>query len=124
MPFVQFVTNAFTSKLCYITTLIHAQDGVTVANSDRILLVGATNRYGPHFCSYFTIVLCRPQEIDEAARRRLVKRLYIPLPDAAARKQIVKNLMQQQPHSLSDDDINNISQQTDGKIVGYCPQYK
>ncbi|XP_065919109.1 fidgetin-like protein 1 isoform X2 [Dysidea avara] len=74
-------------------------DGVTVANSDRILLVGATNR---------------PQEIDEAARRRLVKRLYIPLPDAAARKQIVKNLMQQQPHSLSDDDINNISQQTDG----------
>jgi len=60
--------------------------------------------------------LCRPQEIDEAARRRLVKRLYIPLPDAAARKQIVENLMQQQLNNLSDDDINNISQQTDGEI--------
>ena len=35
-----------------------------------MLLVGATNR---------------PQELDEAARRRLVKRLYIPLPDLAAR---------------------------------------
>lgn len=34
---------------------------------DRLLIVGATNR---------------PQELDEAARRRLVKRLYIPLPDA------------------------------------------
>lgn len=33
---------------------------------ERLLVVGATNR---------------PQELDEAARRRLVKRLYIPLPD-------------------------------------------
>ena len=93
----------------------HIQDGVTVANSDRILLVGATNRYGwaPNIAIIF---LCRPQEIDEAARRRLVKRLYIPLPDAPARKQIVENLMQQQPNNLSDDDINNIGQQTDGKL--------
>lgn len=35
-------------------------------DEDRFLLIGATNR---------------PQELDEAARRRLVKRLYIPLPD-------------------------------------------
>ncbi|KOB58129.1 Aaa atpase, partial [Operophtera brumata] len=34
---------------------------------DRLLIVGATNR---------------PHELDEAARRRLVKRLYIPLPEA------------------------------------------
>ena len=59
--------------------------------------------------------LSRPQEIDEAARRRLVKRLYIPLPDASARRQIVTNLMQQQLHSLTDEEFDQISQQTDGK---------
>lgn len=43
-------------------------DGASTAEEDRILLVGATNR---------------PQELDEAARRRFVKRLYIPLPEKA-----------------------------------------
>lgn len=41
-------------------------DGATTDNEERLLLVGATNR---------------PQELDEAARRRFVKRLYIPLPE-------------------------------------------
>jgi SpoVK/Ycf46/Vps4 family AAA+-type ATPase len=36
------------------------QDGATTSQDDRLLVVGATNR---------------PQELDEAARRRLVKRL-------------------------------------------------
>lgn len=51
-----------------------------------MLLVGATNR---------------PQELDEAARRRMVKRLYIPLPDANARRQLVCNLLATQQHGLS-----------------------
>jgi hypothetical protein len=33
------------------------------------------------------------QELDEAARRRLVKRLYIPLPEKEARKRIIHNLL-------------------------------
>ncbi len=33
------------------------------------------------------------QELDEAARRRLVKRLYIPLPEHGARKRIIHNLL-------------------------------
>ncbi|CAG9829809.1 unnamed protein product [Diabrotica balteata] len=41
-------------------------DGATTDNEERILVIGATNR---------------PQELDEAARRRFVKRLYIPLPE-------------------------------------------
>lgn len=43
-------------------------DGAATVDDERILLVGATNR---------------PQELDEAARRRFVKRLYIPLPETA-----------------------------------------
>ena len=35
----------------------------------------------------------RPEEIDEAARRRFVKRIYIPLPDEAGRKQLLERLL-------------------------------
>ncbi|XP_046525350.1 fidgetin-like protein 1 isoform X1 [Equus quagga] len=74
-------------------------DGATTSSEDRILVVGATNR---------------PQEIDEAARRRLVKRLYIPLPEASARKQIVVNLMSKEQCCLSEEEIEMVVQQSDG----------
>lgn len=74
-------------------------DGATTNSDDRLLVVGATNR---------------PQEIDEAARRRLVKRLYIPLPDPGARQQIMHNLLSQQSYSLSEQEIKKIVQQTHG----------
>ncbi|XP_053322937.1 fidgetin-like protein 1 [Spea bombifrons] len=74
-------------------------DGATTSSEDRILVVGATNR---------------PQEIDEAARRRLVKRLYIPLPEASARKQIVVNLMSCEKISLTDQEVDSIVLQADG----------
>ncbi len=35
----------------------------------------------------------RPEEIDEAARRRFVKRIYIPLPDVAGRQQLLQRLL-------------------------------
>ncbi|XP_071793604.1 fidgetin-like protein 1 [Asterias amurensis] len=74
-------------------------DGATTSSEDRLLVVGATNR---------------PQEIDEAARRRLVKRLYIPLPEALARKQIVQNLLTQQSYSLTEDELDMVCVETDG----------
>ena len=57
---------------------------------------------------------CRPQEIDEAARRRLVKRLYIPLPDGLARKQIVSNLLRDQAYSLTEEELEELSTTSDG----------
>ncbi|NWH64973.1 FIGL1 protein, partial [Geococcyx californianus] len=74
-------------------------DGATTSSEDRILVVGATNR---------------PQEIDEAARRRLVKRLYIPLPEASARKQIVTRLMSKEHCSLNEEEIELIVKKSDG----------
>ncbi|KAF7669897.1 hypothetical protein LDENG_00115330 [Lucifuga dentata] len=74
-------------------------DGAATAAEDRILVVGATNR---------------PQEIDEAARRRLAKRLYIPLPEAAARRQIVTNLMAQEKNQLREEDVQSVVMATEG----------
>lgn len=81
------------------TEFLVQMDGAGTSREDRVLVVGATNR---------------PQELDEAARRRLVKRLYIPLPSVEARCSLVKKLMQQQAHSLSVDDVNQISNLSDG----------
>lgn len=56
----------------------------------------------------------RPQEIDEAARRRMVKRLYIPLPEGEARKQIIRNLLKDQHYSLSEEDFEQLMQRSEG----------
>uniref|UniRef100_A0A3B3E094 Fidgetin-like protein 1 n=1 Tax=Oryzias melastigma TaxID=30732 RepID=A0A3B3E094_ORYME len=74
-------------------------DGAATASEDRILVVGATNR---------------PQEIDEAARRRLAKRLYIPLPEAAARRQIVFNLMAREKSQLREQELESVVTATEG----------
>ncbi|KXJ81797.1 hypothetical protein RP20_CCG017823 [Aedes albopictus] len=74
-------------------------DGAATAEDERILIVGATNR---------------PQELDEAARRRLVKRLYIPLPELPARVQILSRLLGSEKNSLSSAEISEIGQLTDG----------
>ncbi|CAH0718757.1 unnamed protein product, partial [Brenthis ino] len=74
-------------------------DGAATGDEDRLLIVGATNR---------------PQELDEAARRRLVKRLYVPLPDLDARRQIISNLLKNENHDLSPHQIAEIANLTDG----------
>ncbi len=77
-------------------------DGAGNDGNERILLIGATNR---------------PQELDDAARRRFVKRLYIPLPEETGRQQIVQNLMRKQLNDLSEDDVIQIANLTDGMIL-------
>ncbi|KAL3630829.1 Fidgetin-like protein 1 [Castilleja foliolosa] len=70
------------------------------SGSEQILLIGATNR---------------PQELDEAARRRLTKRLYIPLPTSEARAWIIKNLLEKDGlFDLSAEDIDTVCKITEG----------
>lgn len=74
-------------------------DGAGTSDEDRVLIIGATNR---------------PQELDEAARRRLVKKLYIRLPDTQARKDMIKKLVDSENHVLSDGDLDEIASLSSG----------
>lgn len=74
-------------------------DGTGTAGQGRVLVIGATNR---------------PQELDEAARRRFVKRLYIPLPETSDRKALLEVLLSTNHHCLRDEDIEKLAHDTDG----------
>ncbi|CAI5513033.1 unnamed protein product [Closterium sp. Naga37s-1] len=74
-------------------------DGVLTAQSDHVVVIGATNR---------------PQELDEAVLRRLVKRIFIPLPDAAARSALLRHLTRGRDFALSDADMQRIVSLTQG----------
>ncbi|KAH8250943.1 hypothetical protein KR038_009752, partial [Drosophila bunnanda] len=78
--------------------LIHL-DGAASNEETRILVIGATNR---------------PQELDEAVRRRFVRRLYIPLPTKDARQQIIKKIIRQVKHSLDQNEVEQLAELTDG----------
>ncbi|PRD29521.1 UNVERIFIED_CONTAM: fignl1 [Trichonephila clavipes] len=87
----------FTRKLK--TEFLVQFDGAKTSSEERVLVVGATNR---------------PHELDEAARRRFVKRLYVPLPEEAARRQIVQKLLSAHQHNLTEDDFQKICDETKG----------
>ena len=68
-------------------------------DATRVLVLAATNL---------------PWAIDEAARRRFVRRQYIPLPEDAVRKTQILNLLSHQKHELSERDIEKLVILTDG----------
>jgi SpoVK/Ycf46/Vps4 family AAA+-type ATPase len=67
------------------------------------LIIGATNR---------------PDDLDEAVRRRLVKRLYIPLPNKEGRKQYIKQMIEKtegvNTFKMEDADIDELVDLTKG----------
>ncbi|KAI2634513.1 AAA-domain-containing protein [Xylaria nigripes] len=65
----------------------------------RVLVLAATNL---------------PWAIDEAARRRFVRRQYIPLPEPETRATQLKALLGQQKHNLTEADILELVGKTDG----------
>lgn len=67
--------------------------------AQRVLVLAATNL---------------PWAIDEAARRRFVRRQYIPLPEPKTRETQLRTLLRQQNHSLSDEDVEKLVQLTNG----------
>ena len=74
-------------------------DGTGTSGQGRVLVIGATNR---------------PQELDEAARRRFTKRLYIPLPSEHDREILLRALLKTNNHRLQDADIRKLAKETAG----------
>jgi len=68
-------------------------------DATRVLVLAATNL---------------PWAIDEAARRRFVRRQYIPLPEGWVRKQQVQTLLSHQKHELSERDLDRLVRLTEG----------
>lgn len=49
-----------------------------------------------------------------------MKRLYIPLPGKGARKKMMENLLHDQKHSLTDQDLENMAVKTKGLYFLVC----
>jgi SpoVK/Ycf46/Vps4 family AAA+-type ATPase len=71
----------------------------TCGNSGRVLCIGATNR---------------PHELDDAARRRFVKRLYIPLPERSDRRILLSTLLKKNAHELTESCLDQLAEYTEG----------
>ena len=69
-------------------------------DASRVLVLAATNM---------------PWAIDEAARRRFVRRQYIPLPESPVRAEQLKTLLGHQKHNLNKKDILVLVELTDGR---------
>ena len=72
-----------------------------IGDASRVLVLAATNL---------------PWDIDEAARRRFVRRQYIPLPEAETREVQIRTLIGHQKHELSAQDIWKIVGETEGML--------
>ena len=80
------------------TELLTSMDGLSSSETDRIVTVGATNI---------------PESIDAAFRRRFERRIYIPLPDLAARGAIF--LLNSKGVDLAEDvDFEVLAEITEG----------
>ena len=75
----------------------------------RVLVLAATNV---------------PWDIDEAARRRFVRRQYIPLPEAETRELQLRTLLGHQKHDLSERDISKMVGLTDGEQESLSKQLR
>jgi vacuolar protein-sorting-associated protein 4 len=80
------------------TEFLVQMDGVGVDNKD-VLIIAATNL---------------PWELDQAMLRRFERRIYIPLPDEAAREVLLRNHLKDAYHDLAPKDIAYIAGQTAG----------
>lgn len=69
-------------------------------DASRVLVLAATNM---------------PWAIDEAARRRFVRRQYIPLPESQVRESQLRRLMGAQKHGLRSSDYAVLVELTDGE---------
>lgn len=81
------------------TEFLVQMQGVSNDNNDNLLVLGATNI---------------PWSLDAAIRRRFEKRIYISLPEPAARKAMFKLHLGSTPHTLREEDFTELANKSEG----------
>ena len=84
-----------------LTEFLVQFDGVKTESASSVFVMGATNR---------------PEVLDEGVRRRLTKRIYIPLPCVDARVALIESLLSSggQRHSLGPPEIDGLARILEG----------
>mmetsp|Transcript_26061 Transcript_26061/g.46264 ORF Transcript_26061/g.46264 Transcript_26061/m.46264 type:complete len:397 (-) Transcript_26061:1401-2591(-) len=75
------------------TEILIQMDGVSNSADEKVVVIGATNR---------------PQELDEAVRRRMTKRIMIDLPSDGARRHLIEHLIRNHSNSLTDKQFASV----------------
>lgn len=73
--------------------------GAAQSADKNLLVLAATNR---------------PQDLDEAALRRLTRRIYIPLPDSEARQAIIESQLDKVAHDIDEEGLKEMVRICDG----------
>jgi SpoVK/Ycf46/Vps4 family AAA+-type ATPase len=75
------------------TEFLVQMDGAMTSSAEQVLVLAATNR---------------PFDLDEAILRRLVKRIYVPLPDPAGREAMICQLLKSERVSLTSPQLQQV----------------
>lgn len=94
----------------------HTRQGDPSIDNGRVTIEGDKSRNDTSDPSRVLVLAATnlPWAIDEAARRRFVRRQYIPLPEDAVRALQLRTLLGHQKHDLTDADIERLVKLTEG----------
>ncbi|GAV54202.1 hypothetical protein ZYGR_0AK07040 [Zygosaccharomyces rouxii] len=93
------IKNEFLVQWSSLSSAAAGKQSGSEDDDERVLVLAATNL---------------PWSIDEAARRRFVRRQYIPLPEPETRSVQLSKLLSHQKHTLSDEDFLELVELTAG----------
>lgn len=80
------------------TEFLLQMDGAQSNTTDQVVVLAATNR---------------PYDLDDAVLRRLVRRIYVPLPDPSGRQAMIQQLLSREHCDLSPSQLRSIVTKTD-----------
>lgn len=82
-----------------LNEFLQQMDGVGTGGKDNVLVLGATNH---------------PWKLDDAIKRRLDKKIFIPLPDEEARKVMFERKLKGMSHVITPKDFEELALKSEG----------